>query len=325
MSGATPVNATGTLPVRRTSEIEEATNARFIHPLSARLVTVFARWGVAPNAVSLTGMAAGLAAGVCYAEGTRPYAVCGFLLMLVWHVMDGADGQLARLTGKFSASGKVLDGICDYVTFIAVYVGICLATHLQFGAWVWALAGLSGVCHALQSAAYELQRQEYDYWGYGRGVRPLKVEPESRAGGKGRGLYRFYIGVQTLLSGQAGAFGAAFDRRLAASPGQESALRSAYRTSFAPIVRRWSILSANYRTFAIFLFAVCGFPLGYFLFETIGLSLVLAGLMLSLRRDQERFILETERPMATHPGVIVAPPLSATRRTGLARQAARGP
>ena len=325
MSGAASVNTTGVLPVRRTPEIEEVSNARFIHPLSARLVALFVRWGIAPNAVSLTGMAAGLAAGLCYAEGTRLYAVCGLLLMLVWHVMDGADGQLARLTGKFSPSGKVLDGICDYVTFIAVYVGICVATQLQFGAWVWALAVFSGVCHASQSAAYELQRQEYDYWGYGRGARPLKAEMESRTGGKGRGLYRFYVGVQTLLSGQARAFGAAFDRQLAASPAQESTLRSAYRASFAPVVRRWSVLSANYRTLAIFLFAVCGFPLGYFLFETIGLSLVLVGLMLSLRRDQKRFIMEEERSMAARPGVIVAPPLSATRRTGLARQAARGP
>lgn len=325
MNGATSVNTKGALPVRRTSEIEEATNARFIHPLSARLVAVFVRWGVAPNAVSLTGMAAGLAAGVCYAEGTRLYAVYGLLLMLVWHVMDGADGQLARLTGKFSPSGKVLDGICDYVTFIAVYVGICVAVQAQFGAWVWALAAFSGMCHASQSAAYELQRQEYDYWGYGRGARPLKAEMESRAGGEGRRLYRLYIGLQTVLSGQARAFGAAFDRQLAASPAQEGALRSAYRASFAPVVRRWSVLSANYRTAAIFLFAACGFPLGYFLFETVGLSLVLAGLMLSLRRDQARFIREEERPTATHPGVIVAPPLSAMRRTGLARQAARGP
>ena len=82
--------------------------------------------------------------------------------------MDGADGQLARLTKTYSELGKVLDGICDYVTFTAVYVGLGLALSARLGGWVWWVIALSGICHAVQSAAYELQRQNYNFLGWGR-------------------------------------------------------------------------------------------------------------------------------------------------------------
>ena len=45
---------------------------------------------------------------------------------------------------------------------------------------------------------------------------------------------------------------------------------------FAAPVRRWSILSANTRTFAIFLCALLKVPLFYFCFEIAGFSLILA-------------------------------------------------
>ena len=113
--------AQGAEPARRLEEIEDPTNLWFVHPLSERLVPLLARAGVHPNAVSLAGMACGAAAGFSYHRVHDPRAVvAGFALMLAWHVLDGADGQLARVTGKQSPTGKVLDGVCDYVTFAAV-------------------------------------------------------------------------------------------------------------------------------------------------------------------------------------------------------------
>lgn len=284
--------------VRRTSEIEEATNRHLIHPVSTWLTYRFARLGVAPNTVSLTGMAAGLFAGFCYAhDSSRLWIWAGLAFMLVWHVMDGADGQLARLTGRQSASGKVLDGICDYVTFIAVYVGLALVMSRKDGAWVWGVVAFSGLCHALQSAAYEFQRQEYDYWGHGRGASPLAL-PTAHAGGA---LHAVYARAQRMFSGHAAALHAALGPRLAPvtgnGPEQEAWLRARYRATFAPVVRHWSILCANYRTFGLFAFAILGIPLGYFLFESVVLSAVLAFLILRLQKTQDRFIRSDACPV----------------------------
>src|ERR1700721_513773 len=116
---------TGHVPTRRTTEIEEITNLHLIHPLAGRLVPIFARLHVTPNAVSIVGMLFGIFSAVAYFRYLDfRYATTGFALMIAWHVMDGADGQLARYTQSYSYFGKVLDGIADYVTFLAVYTAL---------------------------------------------------------------------------------------------------------------------------------------------------------------------------------------------------------
>ncbi len=158
------------MPTGRPPEIEEATNRWLIHPLARRLTPLLARLRVPPNAVSLAGMACGILAGLAYNRcQDRRFALAGLLLMLLWHLMDGIDGQLARLTGTHSRFGKVLDGICDYVTFTAVYVGLAATLDRQQGGWIWLLVLAAGISHAAQAAAYEAQRQDYDFFGWNRG------------------------------------------------------------------------------------------------------------------------------------------------------------
>ncbi len=295
MSGAPgPADAgmEGAEPVRRASEIEDPTNLVLVHPVSNRLTPRLAAAGVHPNAVSLCGMACGTAAGFAYHHPHDPRAVvAGLGLMLAWHVLDGVDGQLARLTGKQSPTGKVLDGVCDYVTFAAVYVGLASALAPERGAWVWALVALSGACHAVQSALYETQRQDYLFWGRGRAsaeVAPLHV-PASRTGVARAAavLQGAYARVQAF----GGGVSAADRRRFAAvlgSPGA-GAIRGRYRAAFAGPVRRWSVLSANWRTLGLFGFAIAGVPLWYFGAEIVGLSAVLAVLLARQGARYRRF------------------------------------
>src|ERR1700739_514574 len=126
-------------PIRRTTEIEEITNLYFIHPLASRLVPFFARLRLTPNAVSMTGMLFGILAGLAYYRYLDlRFAITGFALMIAWHVMDGADGQLARFTQSYSYFGKVLDGISDYTTFLAVYTSLAISASRQHGDWIYA-------------------------------------------------------------------------------------------------------------------------------------------------------------------------------------------
>ena len=264
-------------PVRRTEEIEAFTNLHVVHPIANRLTPLLAAAGVRPNAVSLAGMACGVLAGIAYARFPDiRFAIAGFMLMIAWHVMDGADGQLARLTHTQSHLGKILDGVCDYVTFIAVYVGLALALAPRHGDWVYGLVLISGACHAVQSAIYEAQRQEYGFWGLGRLGQDLLASNETprRAGRIPDLLHAAYVRLQVL--GIGGNLG--YRRRLAAAiaraPEQAMAIRQRYRDVFAPTVRRWSILSSNTRTLAIFICALFKAPLYFFCFEIAGLSLV---------------------------------------------------
>jgi phosphatidylglycerophosphate synthase len=287
----------GAEPVRRSFEIEDPTNLYFIHPISARLVPIFARLGVTPNAVSLFGMGCGLLAGLCYHFYSHTACVlAGFGLMIAWHVMDGADGQLARLTRTYSNLGKVLDGICDYVTFASVYVGLALSMSARLGNWVWPVVALAGLCHAVQSAACELQRQEYNFWGLGKQSAALPQRNERRTGMSWRHraaavLHQLYAGVQLWVSGGALAFHNRVGALLAAHPSRQGALRDVYRAHFAPLIRRWGVLGSNYRTLGIFLAALLKLPLLYFVFEIVGLTIMLL-ILLKVQKAQNAAFLE---------------------------------
>ena len=296
-------------PVRRTPEIEDFTNRWLIHPLAGRLVPRLAAWRVSANAVSLAGMACGVLAGFAYYHYRIPrYAVAGFALMIAWHVLDGADGQLARLTRTQSESGKVLDGVCDYVTFIAVYVALAAAMRPEIGVWAWVLAATAGLCHAIQAAAYEAQREDYRYFATGAApmranpgppVREMGPAPRSRVRRAFDALHDGYQRVQRrATSGQAP------DRRrlsaaLERSPAGVPDLSRRYRDAFAPALRRWSILSSNYRTLGIFLCAWFKAPVVYFAFEIVGLSAILAGLSVDQRLRYARFLATIEAACAS--------------------------
>ncbi len=291
--GSVEGGADGGEPVRRLAEIEDPTNLWFIHPVSSLLTPRLAALRVPPNAVSLAGMACGVLAGVAYYHvRDRWLAGAGFALMLAWHVLDGVDGQLARLTHSQSASGKVLDGICDYVTFSAVYAGLALALSRQHGGWVWGVVALAGACHAVQSAVYETQRQDYLFWGWGRASAALAgpevaareaATPLGRAAG---GLHGLYARVQALAGGASPATRRRLAAILDAQPARAPAIRLLYRTMFAPAVRRWSVLSANARTLGLFGFALAGAPLYYFWAEIFGLGAVL---LVLLARQEARY------------------------------------
>lgn len=284
--------------VRRSSEIEEITNLYFIHPIAARLTVLFAKWRLTPNVVSLTGMLSSMLAALAYYHyQDLRYAIAGFLLMIIWHIMDGADGQLARLTQSTSQSGKVIDGICDYVTFIAVYVALALALSRTLGSWVWLLIVIAGACHAIQAAAYEVQRQEYNFWGRDQKSAELpnmdQMSPRAGASTPQRLLDTLYGGYVRMQYRAAGVMPEARTQLaliLREQPQRAPAIRHRYREIFAPAVRHWSLLSANYRTLGIFIAAALKVPEYYFGFEIFGFSALTVLLIRHQRRCYQRFL-----------------------------------
>ncbi len=223
-------------------------------------------------------MACGILAGFAYYHYQYlAAAIIGFCLMIVWHVMDGADGQLARLTNTQSEIGKVLDGICDYVTFITVYLALALAMGRQDGVFVIVPVVLAGACHAAQSAAYEAQRQDYVFWAWGRGVAPFPLRPaEGQA--KLSGLFALLLSTYERLQrfmGRDTGLDQVMQAKLAANPAADEAIRARYRARFAPAIRLWSIMSSNYRTLTIFICALLQMPMLFFVFEIFGFSLIL--------------------------------------------------
>jgi phosphatidylglycerophosphate synthase len=76
--------------------------------------------GVRPWMATAAAAALGTAAGVVFALG---YGWQAGLLAAAGQVLDGVDGQLARLTGRSSAAGALLDSALDRVADAALVLG----------------------------------------------------------------------------------------------------------------------------------------------------------------------------------------------------------
>jgi phosphatidylglycerophosphate synthase len=123
-----------------------------ISPWSKYVAWRAGRLGLTPNQVTLTSVAVAVAAGASFAAGTRVGYVLGALLLQLAFGLDCADGQLARLTSRFSALGGWLDAMCDRLKEYLVYAGLALGS-VRSGDDVWLLAlvalALQTVRHAV--------------------------------------------------------------------------------------------------------------------------------------------------------------------------------
>ncbi|PHZ85803.1 CDP-alcohol phosphatidyltransferase family protein [Paremcibacter congregatus] len=289
--------------VKRTIEIEEFTNVYLIHPVSSWLVPRLAARNITPNMVSLTGMLFGFLSGVAYHYYQNPMmAILGFVCMAIWHIMDGTDGQLARLTKTQSEFGKVLDGVCDYVTFISVYVGIALSLAIEINPNIWYVVVGAGLLHAIQSGAYELQRSEYDHWGHGKASAALPEIDEMIKDLDGKSILSYifsqfhigYVRMQRRFSGVDQRFQTALYDLLAENNDKQDAIRELYREIFAPGIKGWSIMCANYRSIAIFIACISGQPLYYFWYEIAVLTPILIYLVQKQRLLNQLFLLRVK-------------------------------
>jgi hypothetical protein len=135
---------------------------------------------VPPPAVVAVATATGVAAAV---EIGRGQLVVAAALVVLKTILDNADGQLARATGRVSAFGRYLDSESDLLVDAALFAGLGYATGSAFLALAGflALTAVLGVNFNLRRL-YELER--------GRGG----TEPES--GGLVRGIYRLVYAPQ---------------------------------------------------------------------------------------------------------------------------------
>jgi hypothetical protein len=102
-------------------------------------------------------------------------------------------------------------------------------------------------------------------------------------------LHRLYVRLQCLAAGVTVEYHDRLALALDVRPDQAAVIRERYRKVFAPSVRRWAVMSANYRTLGIFIFALAGAPQYYFWFEIIGFSAVLVVLLHKRRARYWRF------------------------------------
>jgi phosphatidylglycerophosphate synthase len=270
-------------PVRptRPRELQDALNFHFYHPLAWQLALRLARTPVTPNMVSVFGALMVVAAGFAYAQPWYPWsAALGMALHMGWHVVDGADGDLARLSGRASPIGEMVDGLCDYLSHIVLYLvlgWILAGTAGPWNGWPgWALMLAAGISHAVQSNHVEVQRRQYQYWVYGTSwLRTThdKADSTTRQGWAGT-LVSGYLGVASGMTPAALRIDAAVNAARG-DPARLALIAEAVRAEAPPLLRLCKILGPNPRAIVLGLSMFAGSPLWYLLYQAVALNLLL--------------------------------------------------
>jgi phosphatidylglycerophosphate synthase len=177
---------------------------RLNKPISVRLTRhVLVATAITPNQITLAAAAIGLVGCALLAGGGYAAIVAGFACQQIQSVLDGCDGELARVRLQQSRLGAWLDTFVDDVlnVLITVAVGIGLA---RSGAGSWAAAvGVAGGAMLVASNLIimrDMRRQKasgdlMDMVWWFSGGRKLSAVPASAADGRpGIGTILFQMG-----------------------------------------------------------------------------------------------------------------------------------
>lgn len=288
-------NRTGAIErPKRPRELQDRLNYHLYHPLAWRLARILAHTPLTPNMVSVFGGLLVVAAGVVYfnmdstggtwALGWPMGAMLGMALHMSWHVVDGADGDLARITGRTSPIGEMVDGICDYASHIVLYVLLAFVLTRQIGsgqAWAWTLA--AGASHIVQSNHVEVQRRFYQYWTYA--VPWLNNAKDNNAGLFGeKSLFarlfepiaRGYLFLAAGMTPHARQIDEAVRQALAADDKPRlAAIRAEVAREQKPLLDFLKLLGPNPRAIVLGLGMIAGSPVYYFFYQVVVLNLLL--------------------------------------------------
>ena len=150
--------------------------ARFNRRISLPISLVLIRTPITANQISVAIVALGFWAAWLFSRGTYAASLLGAVVSLAASILDGCDGEVARLKYQESAFGCWLETVGDYTYYIAIFIGVMLGAVRSTGAPVFFDLGLAALGGSVITACLLiLLRQRMT------GVRPERFGETSKA------------------------------------------------------------------------------------------------------------------------------------------------
>ncbi|MFT4033664.1 MAG: CDP-alcohol phosphatidyltransferase family protein [Siphonobacter sp.] len=284
----------------KSNDTEEKIDIWFYRPIGYRIALICAKLGITPNAVTITSIFLGVAAGILFYYQDIKINIIGMLLLISANSLDSADGQLARLTNNKSRFGRILDGVAGDFWFISIHVAIALRSIDEgWSTLIWIPAIAAGFSHMLQSAMADYYRNVHLFFIKGASgseldnSRDLQAEYDQLSWGKNFGskiVLRFYLNytnMQEKFSPQLQQLLAIVRERFSAGLPQD--LVHDFRAMNRPLMKYTNIVQFNTRVIFLFLWLFLDQAWIYFFFDIFVLNPILIYMCVSQEKVSRHF------------------------------------
>jgi phosphatidylglycerophosphate synthase len=304
----------------KSAETEDWLDLHVIRPFCYYCAVFFAKFDIHPNTVTIWSMIIGAASAWFFAQGSFVYGdnahgdttlgliynIIAIILLMIADVLDCTDGQLARMTGKKSRMGRILDGVAGFAWFIPIYVlltyrfylhhdwefswlGIenneqntLIATAIVFGLGL--ISGIAGLAGQQRLADYYIQvhlfflkgekgseldnsvRQQEIYDQMGKDVSAVERYFQKS--------YISYTQKQEKATPQFQRLLAALREKYGSLDNIPADIRKEFHDYSLPVIKWNGLLTFNFREFWLFLFCLLDVPAALFVWEIVGMGLL---------------------------------------------------
>ena len=298
----------------KSSETEDWLDLHVIRPFCYYCAVFFAKFDIHPNTVTIWSMVIGAASAFFFAQGSFHYEgtwglvmnIIAIVLLMVADIFDCTDGQLARMTGKKSRLGRILDGVAGFAWFIPIYHAIVWRFYqhheLEFGwlgiedtqqnalivtAIVYALGIISGIVglagqqrladYYIQVHLFFLKGEKGSELDNSKRQQEIYDQMDSNTPAVERYFQKSYIDYtkkQEATTPQFQRLLAKLREKFGSTDNMPAEVRQEIHDASLPVMFWNGLLTFNFRSFWLFLFCLLDIPAVNFLFEIFAMGLL---------------------------------------------------
>ena len=273
-----------------------------------------AKLDIHPNTVTILSMIIGAISAIFFGCASFYYSgtwglmmnIIAILLLCLADIFDCTDGQLARMTGKKSRLGRILDGVAGFAWFIPIYhamvyrfylhhdlefqwlgidntpENVLIATGVAYALGL--IGGIMGTGGQQRLADYYIQIHLF----FLKGEKGAELDNSKRqqeiydqmtdeTPAVERYFQKTYIDYTKKQEASTPQFQRLMQKireKFGTSDNMPESVRQEFHDASLPVIKWNGLLTFNFRSFWLFLFCLLDVPIMYFVWEIVGMGLL---------------------------------------------------
>lgn len=295
-------------------ETEDWLDLHVVRPFCYYWAVLFAKLDIHPNTVTILSMIIGAVSAIFFGCASFYYSgtwglmmnIIAILLLCLADIFDCTDGQLARMTGKKSRLGRILDGVAGFAWFIPIYhamvyrfylhhdlefqwlgidntpENVLIATGVAYALGL--IGGIMGTGGQQRLADYYIQIHLF----FLKGEKGAELDNSKRqqeiydqmtdeTPAVERYFQKTYIDYTKKQEASTPQFQRLMQKireKFGTSDNMPESVRQEFHDASLPVIKWNGLLTFNFRSFWLFLFCLLDVPIMYFVWEIVGMGLL---------------------------------------------------